>query len=130
MNDDERLKHGLEAFKQCYGDVFPAPQTIDPNGFMGITMRGLFNDVWRRPELGFRERRLVVLGVLAGLGADPANFEVHAKSALLNGEIEADELREVAITAVYYCGYGRASALPQLAEKCIAEVARRPKSAP
>jgi 4-carboxymuconolactone decarboxylase len=123
MNDDERLKAGLQAFKQCYGDVYPPPETVDPDSFMGMTIRGLFNDVWDRPKLGFRERRLVVLGILAGIGAAPLNLEVHAKSALLNGEIEPDELREFAIMAVYYCGYGRASTLPQLVEKWIVETA-------
>ena len=121
MNDEERLERGLDSFKKCYGDVFPAPTTVDPDGFSGMTMRGLFNDVWSRPQLGFRERRFVTLGALAGLGANPMNFEVHAKSALKNGEITPDELREVAIMAVYYCGYGRASGLPEVAERCIRE---------
>ena len=121
MNDEERLEQGYEAFQKCYGDVFPPPATIDPDGFSGMTMRGLFSEVWSRPQLGFRERRFVTLGVLAGLGANPLNFEIHAKSALKNGEITPDELREVAIMAVYYCGYGRASTLPGIVEKCIQE---------
>jgi len=86
MTEEEMIARGKEIFEECYGGVIPLPEEIDPKGYSGLSMK-MFNDVWGDGRLSFREKRLVVLGALAGLGADPSLFEIHAKSALGNGEL-------------------------------------------
>ena len=39
-----------------------------PGGFVELTVDHLFGDVWMRPELDIRQRRLITIGVLAALG--------------------------------------------------------------
>ncbi|MBW2427113.1 MAG: carboxymuconolactone decarboxylase family protein [Deltaproteobacteria bacterium] len=120
MTEEEMIARGKEVFEECYGGVIPLPQEIDPKGYSGLSMK-MFNDVWGDGQLSFREKRLVVLGALAGLGADPSLFEIHAKSALGNGELTANELRAMILMATPYVGLPYASPLYLALEKLIAE---------
>jgi 4-carboxymuconolactone decarboxylase len=120
MTEQEMIAGGQALFKKCYGDVVPVPAAIDPKGYSGMTMK-MFNDFWGDDRLSFRDKRLVVMGVLAGLGADPSLFTIHAKSALNNDEINADELRAIILMMLPYVGYPRASPLFLASEKLIAE---------
>jgi 4-carboxymuconolactone decarboxylase len=120
MNDEERLAEGRKLFKACYGDVLSLPETFDENGFVGLTLKNLFNDLFGRKGMSFRDRRLVILGALAALGTDPSLYEIHIKSALGNKELTPDELREVILTSLPYCGYPKVSPLYGIVEKCIA----------
>jgi 4-carboxymuconolactone decarboxylase len=121
MTEEEMIARGQEMFAKCYGGVIPVPTQIEAKGFTGATMK-MFNEFWGDPRLGFREKRLVVLGALAGKGADPALFGIHAKSALRNGELSPDELRAVVHMTIPYVGYPHASPLFVAVEKLIAEV--------
>src|ERR1700721_1135492 len=90
MDEDEMISRGMEVFEECYRGVVPMP-AVDPKEFSGMTMK-MFNDFWGDGRLSFREKRLVVLGILAGLGADPSLFTIYSKSGLRNGEKSADEV--------------------------------------
>jgi 4-carboxymuconolactone decarboxylase len=120
MNDAERLETGKQNARQCYADLLPVPDG-EPDYFQRLTLTTLFAEVWPRPGLGFREKRIAILGALAGSGADPSVFEIHVRSALANGEISGDELREIIVLMVQYCGYPKATPLYQVVERCIAE---------
>lgn len=119
MTEEEMIARGQELYEACYGGLVPLPSEIDPKGHTGLAMK-MFNDFWGDERLSFREKRLVVLGVLAGVGADLA-FQVHAKSALLNGELGPDELRAALLIALPYAGYPRVSPLNAATDRLIAE---------
>jgi 4-carboxymuconolactone decarboxylase len=120
MTEDEIIESGKVLFNKCYSGIVPLPATIDPEGYSGITMK-MFHDTWGDERLSFREKRLVVLGVLTGLGADPSLFTIHAKSALKNGEILPEELRSVILMALPYAGYPRVTPFFLASEKLLAE---------
>lgn len=119
MTEEEMIARGQELYEACYGGLVPLPKDIDPKGHKGMAMK-MFNDFWGDERLSFRDKRLVVLGVVAALGADGA-FRVHAQSALQNGELSADELRAALLMALPYAGYPRVSPLNALVDKLIAE---------
>lgn len=119
MTEAEMIERGLALFEQCYDGVIQPPATIDAKGMSGLSMK-MFNDIWGDETLSFRDKRLVVMGVLAGCGADPSLFDIHARSALHNGELTADELHAVVRVLVPYVGYPRASPLYRIAEGAIA----------
>jgi 4-carboxymuconolactone decarboxylase len=123
MTEQEMIERGQALFKKFYGDVVPVPAAIDSKAYSGMTMK-MFNDFWGDDRLSFRDKRLVVMGVLAGLGADPSLFAIHAKSALTNDEMTADELRAIILMVLPYVGYPRASPLFLASEKLIAERAK------
>jgi 4-carboxymuconolactone decarboxylase len=119
MNDDEarsvRRARGLETMKRVYGwdDVGDAP-----GDFFGMTVEHLFADVWNREPLTDRDRRLLLIGLLTGLGEhDVAELQVAA--ALHNAELDADELREIVVFLVHYAGWPRGTKLNTTVEKAI-----------
>lgn len=123
MTEDEMIQRGTELFQQCYNGVIPTPKDIDPRAYSGMSMK-MFNDFWGDGRLSFRDKRLVVMGVLAGKASDPSLFEIHAKSALRNGELTADELRAVVLMTLPYVGYPSASPIYLKVEALIAGMER------
>jgi 4-carboxymuconolactone decarboxylase len=123
MDEDEMISRGIEVFEECYRGVVPLP-AVDAREFSGMTMK-MFNDFWGDGRLSFREKRLIVLGILAGSGADPSLFTTHTKSALRNGEMTADEARAVVLMALPYVGFPKASPIFVATERLIAEEAKQ-----
>jgi alkylhydroperoxidase/carboxymuconolactone decarboxylase family protein YurZ len=83
------------------------------------------NEMISRGMESFREKRLVVMGILAGLGADPSLFTIHTKSALRNGEMSADDARAVVLMALPYVGFAKASPIFVATEALIAEESKQ-----
>ena len=101
--------------KRVYGweDVGDAP-----GDFFGITVEHLFAEVWNREPLTDRERRLLLIGLLTGMGEhDVAELQIDA--ALNNEELSAVELREIALFLVHYAGWPRGTKLNMTIEKLV-----------
>lgn len=113
---DETRKLGLETMSKVYGwDV------SDGDGdFFGYTVDHLFAEIWNRDHLSYRDRRLLLIGLLTGLGEhDVTGLQVGA--ALGNGELNEDELREVVIFLTHYAGWPRGAKLNTIVEEAIAK---------
>ena len=78
MSDSDKRKRGMETFEKVMRFAPP-----DPTGdsFLEVTVDHLFADVWSEPGLSIRERRLVTLTVLAGLGNESV-LKIHAGAAI------------------------------------------------
>ena len=126
MDESEMISRGKEVFEECYRGVVPMP-AVEAREFSGMTMK-MFNDFWGDGRLSFREKRLIVLGILAGTGADPSLFTIHSKSALRNGEMSADDVRAVVLMALPYVGFAKASPIFVATETLIAEESNRQSS--
>ena len=119
MADSERRQRGLEAIKEVYaGDVVTPPEG---NVFTDIMLEQVFAEVWSRDVLSIRDRRLMLLGIIAEKG-EPMTWGIQAKAALKRGELTPDELRELLLMIAHYAGYPRAAALVGVVEEKIAEV--------
>ena len=122
MAKSERRKRGEKMIKKVYaGDVIVPPEGAMP--FTDIMLEQLFAEVWTREELSMRDRRLLLLGIMAEKG-EADIFGIQAKAALKNGELTPDELRETLIMIAPYAGYPRAAAIVGVVEQQIAEVAK------
>jgi 4-carboxymuconolactone decarboxylase len=105
---EARLNRGLEVMDQVYGEGFSktlAPTDGDP--LTEDVVAHLFGDIWSRPELSIRDRRLLVMGATAALGRGDL-LEVQVRGAIANGELDEEQLREVALHLQYYVGIGNA----------------------
>jgi 4-carboxymuconolactone decarboxylase len=121
MADPERRKRGLEMIEKVYaGDVVTPPEG---NVFTDIMLEQVFAEVWSRDVLSIRDRRILLLGIIAEKG-ETMTFGIQAKAALKNGELTPDELREFLLMIAQYSGYPRAAALIGIVEEKIAEVAK------
>ena len=119
--DPERIERGAAVYAQVYGDALP----VVPPGAMTFTdvmYAQLFAEQWSRPQLGFRERRLLTLAVIAAVG-DADTWAIHLEAALRNGELTTEEAREVVLHLTPYVGYPRISPLAGRTEAVIAKLA-------
>ncbi len=109
---DERRARGKQVFEEVYGGVVPLPPNSDSSGFMQLLLDQTFAEVWSREALSIRDRRLIVMGVLAALGED-APFVIQMKAALLKQELTAEQVREIPAFLAHYVGFPRAARLFQ-----------------
>jgi len=121
MAESERRKRGVEMIKEVYaGDVIVPPEGFT---FTDVMLEQVFAEVWSRDVLSIRDRRLLLLGIIAEKG-ETNTFGIQAKAALKRGELEPDELRELLLMIAQYAGYPRAASLVGVIEQKIAEVAK------
>jgi len=119
---NERRERGLEMMKKVYaGDVVVPPEGASP--FADLMLEQVFAEVWTRPALSMRDRRLLIMGVIACMG-ESVTWGIQAKAALKNGELTPEQLREALIQLAQYAGYPRAAGLMAVTEKTIAEFAK------
>ena len=118
---NERRTRGVEMIKEVYaGDVMVPPEGY---AFTDVMLETLFADVWARDVLAMRDRRMLLLGMIAAQG-ESMTFKIQVKAAIKRGELTADEVRECLIYIAHYCGYPRASGLLSAMEEAIAEAAQ------
>ena len=119
----EERRRGLEKMEQVYG--FEMSDAGDgPGGdFFRYTADHLFGDIWQRPGLSDRDRRLLLIGLLAGTGGhDVLGIQVPAAHA--NGELDDEALREIVIFLCHYAGWPVGARLNSVVEETIAKARR------
>jgi 4-carboxymuconolactone decarboxylase len=118
MNEtpQERRERGLAKMSEVYGWDFED----GPGDFFAYTADHLFADIWSRPGLEVRERRLLLVGLLAGQGASDV-LEIQLGAAHRNGELDAAQLRETVLFLAHYAGWPVAARLNTVVEKVIAQ---------
>lgn len=117
-SDPERRRRGLETMAEVYGW-----EMSDGEGdFFGYTVEHLFADIWNRPGLTRRDRRLLLLGALVGNG-DHDVLPIQLEAAHANGELDETALREVAVFLTHYAGWPAGARLFTQVEKVLSEAA-------
>jgi 4-carboxymuconolactone decarboxylase len=110
----ELRRRGLETMARVYGwEVKDGP-----GDFFGYTVEHLFGDIWNREGLSFRDRRLLLIGLLVGVGLDDVT-PLQIRAALDNGELSPDELREIVIFLTHYAGWPRGAKLNSQVEELL-----------
>jgi 4-carboxymuconolactone decarboxylase len=116
---------GMAKMQEVYN--FSVDPDDVPSDFVAYTVDHLFGDVWCRPGLSVFERRLATIGVLAALGKNDL-LEVQFQSALVNGELDEDQVREMVIHLTHYVGWPLATGISEAAERVIARRRAAPES--
>lgn len=108
---------GAAMMRRVYGGIVPPlPEGAMP--FNDVMVRSLFAEVWDRDVLSVRDRRLLLMGVIAAAGATDV-WRIQAAAALANGELSPDELRETLIILAPYAGYPNVAGLVLSCEEAI-----------
>lgn len=97
------------------------PFTAD---FQDIITRNVWNEIWNRPGLDHKTRRLLVLAMTASLGAWE-EFRLHVRAGLEQNSFTQDELKEVLLQVAVYAGVPRGNTAFAEAAKVIAEIANQ-----
>jgi 4-carboxymuconolactone decarboxylase len=97
-----------------------SPRTSTPEiGSMGdLAEKVIFGDVWQRPGLSMRDRRLVTIAVL-GINGDPRTQGLHIRGALQSGDLTPEELEAFLLQFAFYAGFPRASGLNEVLQEEI-----------
>jgi 4-carboxymuconolactone decarboxylase len=111
-----RRQRGLERMTEVYGFDF----SDGPGDFFGYTADHLFADIWSRPGLSDRDRRLLLIGMLAGQGAQDV-LSIQVPAALRSGDLDAEALREIVVFLSHYAGWPVGARLNSLVEETVAE---------
>lgn len=119
--DPKRRKRGLKWFNEVYGGVVPVPQGELFDDFVTNVMDNLFADIWSRPGLSVRDRRLVIMGVLAALG-EGDTLGIQVRAALAKQELNAQQIRELLILLTQYIGFPRTQRIRVAAEAALKEM--------
>ena len=113
---DETRRKGLAKMNEVYGWDMPDM----PGDFFALTVDHLFADIWSRPGLSMRDKRIMTLSVVTALGL-PDLAEIQINAALQNDEMSAEELREMAIFITHYVGFPLGSTFNNVVEKVVAK---------
>ena len=111
----ETRRRGLEKMEQVYG----FDMTDGEGDFFRYTADHLFADIWNRPGLSNRDRRLLLIGMLSTHGAQDV-LSIQIPAAFQAGELDEAALREIVIMVCHYGGWPVGARLNSLVEETIA----------
>jgi 4-carboxymuconolactone decarboxylase len=107
MDDRERHAAGMQIRRQVLGsahvDRTVARTTTLTAEFQDLITRYAWGEIWTRPGLDVRSRRLLVIGTLVALGRFD-EFRMHVRAAIAEGGLSVDEIKEVVLQQAIYCG--------------------------
>lgn len=100
-------ENGLANRRRVLGDAWVdaslARRTALTTEFQAMITRIAWGEIWGRPGLDERTRRLIVLAITCALGRWE-EFALHVRAGLTQGGFTRDELKEVLMQAAIYAG--------------------------
>src|SRR6266550_4528098 len=127
MNEDERAKIGVKKRREVLGDRHVDGALAGRNEFnaefQDLITRYAWGEIWTRPGLDERTRRLIVLATMIALGRDE-EFKMHLRAALEHG-VSKDDVKEVLLQSGIYCGLPAANSAFHRAEEVFAGMDRK-----
>lgn len=87
-----------------------------------LSVENVYEQIWTRPGLSLRDRSLVTISMLIGLGNE-RELKVHIEAGLRNG-LTPQEIAEVIYQTTAYAGFPRASGVYAVANEVIAKHAK------
>lgn len=110
MDDSDRRAAGMTVRRAVLGDAHVdravAATTPVTQDFQDLITRYAWGEIWTRPGLDVRVRRLLVIGTLLAMGHWD-ELRMHVRAALApgaDGGLSSDEVREVLLQQAVYCG--------------------------
>ncbi|MYZ44702.1 carboxymuconolactone decarboxylase family protein [Schauerella aestuarii] len=129
MSRTDDFEQGLGNRRAVLGDAWVerslSRATTFTAEYQNLITRYAWNDIWSRPGLERKTRRMMVLSVTLAL-ARWEEFELHARAGLLaqdDSRITPDELKEVLLQNAIYAGVPAANTAFNLAQNILREVA-------
>ena len=125
---DHDFERGMARRRAILGDAWVDKSVGNANNFSGdfqaMITRFAWNEVWNRPGLEARTRRVIVLAITVALGRWE-EFALHLRAALTGDadtRLTPDEVKEVLIQAAIYAGVPAANTAFTHAQKILHEI--------
>ena len=107
MGNRKAHERGMKTRRQVLGDEWvdrAIANTTDFNAdFQDLITRYAWDEIWNRPGLPRKARRMIVIAQTAALGRGE-EFNLHVGAALRGGDLDADDLKELLLQTAVYCG--------------------------
>lgn len=118
---DAGLKNRRKVLGDAWVDKSLAKRTAFTADYQAMITRYAWNEIWGRPGLDHKTRRLLVLAICASL-ARWEEFRLHVRAGLEQGGFTQDELKEVLMQTAIYAGVPAANTAFTEAASVIAEL--------
>jgi 4-carboxymuconolactone decarboxylase len=118
MSSSDKREQGMKKFAEVMQFTPPSFGKGDP--FLDATFDHLFAEVWSRPGLSTRERRLITLTVLMCFGHE-ATLQLHLNGAMKSGDLSDAEIDELVLHLAHYGGWPVAAVASQVVRKLRSE---------
>src|SRR6476660_5583844 len=113
MDEAERHAAGTAIRRKVLGDAHvdrAIARTTDLTAeFQDLLTRYAWGEIWTRPGLDLRTRRILVIGTLLALGRWE-ELEMHVRAALIEGGFSTNDVKEIVLQQAIYCGVPAAHA--------------------
>ncbi len=125
MDERERHEAGMSRRRRVLGDAHvdravaaTTPFTAD---FQALITRYAWGEIWTRPGLDERSRRILVIGTMVALGRWD-ELRMHVRAALTEGGVTADDVKEILLQQAIYCGVPAAHHAMREAQAVLTEL--------
>jgi 3-oxoadipate enol-lactonase / 4-carboxymuconolactone decarboxylase len=122
---DSPYETGLRIRRSVLGDAWVDRTLENRSGFNAefqeMITRHAWNDIWGRPGLDHRTRRLLVVATTVALGRWE-EFRLHVRAGLEQGGFTRDELKETLLQSAIYAGVPAANTAFAEATAILGEV--------
>ena len=103
----EAHERGMKTRRKVLGDEgvdrAERTKTAFNTEFQDLITRYAWDEIWNRPGLDHKARRMLVIAMTAAIGRWE-EFSLHVRAALASGDLSQDDLKEVLLQAAVYCG--------------------------
>ena len=117
MSNSDKRQKGLEKFAEVMQFT---PPDIPGDVFLDATIEHLFAEVWARPGLTVRERRLITLTLLMCVGNE-MTLRLHFGAAMTSGDLSDEQIDELILHVAHYRGWPAAAIASQVVRQLRAE---------
>ena len=127
MDEKDRYDAGLARRKEVLGEAYVEGSLANRNPFneefQELITRYAWGEIWTRPGLDTRTRRLLVLAITAATGRWE-EFRLHLRAAL-EGGVTPDDVKEVLLQSAIYAGVPAANTGFHIARELMAQLGGR-----
>ena len=107
MDEKDRHAAGMKVRRKVLGDAHVDRSIARANDltreFQDLITRYAWGEIWTRPGLDIRTRRILVIGTLLALSRWD-EFRMHVRAALTEGGMTAEDIKEIVLQQAVYCG--------------------------
>ncbi len=125
MDEKERQAAGMAVRRKVLGNAHVDRSIAKANDltadFQDLITRYAWGEIWTRPGLDIRTRRILVIGTLIALSRWD-EFRMHAKAALVEGGLTAADIKEIVLQQAIYCGVPAANTAFHMLDELVKEI--------
>jgi len=122
----DAFEKGMKTRRKVLGDDWVDRSMRDVTAFnaefQDLITRYAWNEVWNRPRITHKVRRMMVISTMVALGRWE-EFRLHVRAALSSGDLEMEDVKEILLQCAVYCGVPAANTAFREARTVLEEIA-------